>query len=158
MCPTVDSSFSCSAYLLRDHIWKPATLARILPARSLLLVVVTADSQVQTDNSSPPVSIRHLTLQNPDTWSAEVDGQQLLGNVLMHIHAGEQLLTLWTEGRSYEFRKPIPVWSKDAHATAAHGQLTSPMPGKVIKVLVKEGQAVEKGQGLVVIEVRQNTF
>eukprot|EP00878_Enallax_costatus_P011806 GHUV01012324.1.p1 GENE.GHUV01012324.1~~GHUV01012324.1.p1 ORF type:complete len:586 (+),score=181.25 GHUV01012324.1:1012-2769(+) len=114
--------------------------------------VSNTDYQVQTDSSSQPVSLQHLTLQSPDTWSAEVDGQQLRGNVLMHIHAGKQILTLWIEGRSYEFRKAIPVWSKDAHATAAHGQLTSPMPGKVIKVLVQEGQAVEKGQGLVVIE------
>jgi biotin carboxyl carrier protein len=30
--------------------------------------------------------------------------------------------------------------------------LSAPMPGKVVKVLVKAGQAVEEGQGLIVIE------
>jgi biotin carboxyl carrier protein len=30
--------------------------------------------------------------------------------------------------------------------------LTAPMPGKVVRVLVKQGQAVEEGQGLVVVE------
>lgn len=31
-------------------------------------------------------------------------------------------------------------------------EVTSPMPGKVVKVLVEAGQAVENGQGLVVVE------
>jgi len=41
---------------------------------------------------------------------------------------------------------------------AAHGgpdgpvRITSPMPGKVVSVLVAEGEEVEEGQGLVVIE------
>jgi biotin carboxyl carrier protein len=41
---------------------------------------------------------------------------------------------------------------------AAHGgdtgplNIASPMPGKVVAVLVKEGQTVEQGQGLVVVE------
>lgn len=30
--------------------------------------------------------------------------------------------------------------------------LTAPMPGKVVKVLVKPGQAVEEGQGLIIVE------
>jgi biotin carboxyl carrier protein len=30
--------------------------------------------------------------------------------------------------------------------------LTAPMPGKVVRVLVKQGQTVEEGQGLVVVE------
>ena len=30
--------------------------------------------------------------------------------------------------------------------------LTAPMPGKVVKVLVKQGQTVEEGQGLIVVE------
>lgn len=111
-----------------------------------------AGFEVKVDASAPAVSVQHLQITNSDDWSAEVDGQQLRGNVLLHSHAGEQIITLWLNGRSYEFRKAIPVWSKDAHATAAHGQLTSPMPGKVVKVLVIEGQAVEKGQGLVVVE------
>jgi biotin carboxyl carrier protein len=31
-------------------------------------------------------------------------------------------------------------------------QVTSPMPGKVVRVLVTEGQQVEAGQGLIVVE------
>jgi biotin carboxyl carrier protein len=49
-------------------------------------------------------------------------------------------------------RRAVPTWSKDANATASHGQLTSPMPGKVVKLLVTEGGEVTKGQPLLVIE------
>ena len=34
----------------------------------------------------------------------------------------------------------------------AAGRLTAPMPGKLVQVLVKPGDAVEKGQPLVVLE------
>jgi len=41
-----------------------------------------------------------------------------------------------------------------ARKSSAGGRqnITSPMPGKVIRVLVNEGDAVETGQGLVVVE------
>ena len=35
---------------------------------------------------------------------------------------------------------------------ASGGELHSPMPGKIVKILVKEGALVKKGQGIVVIE------
>jgi len=41
-----------------------------------------------------------------------------------------------------------------AHSRTQQGrrQITAPMPGKVVRVLVAEGEAVESGQGLVVVE------
>ena len=36
--------------------------------------------------------------------------------------------------------------------SAGKAMLTSPMPGKVVKLLVKEGQEVEAGQGVIVVE------
>ena len=37
-------------------------------------------------------------------------------------------------------------------ADSGRAQVTAPMPGKVVRVLVESGQAVESGQGLVVVE------
>lgn len=39
-------------------------------------------------------------------------------------------------------------------AKASHGrqEVTAPMPGKIVRVLVNAGDAVEEGQGLVVVE------
>jgi len=39
-----------------------------------------------------------------------------------------------------------------AGADAGRAQVTAPMPGKVVRVLVGQGQQVEAGQGLVVVE------
>jgi biotin carboxyl carrier protein len=36
--------------------------------------------------------------------------------------------------------------------SAGKAMLTSPMPGKVVKLLAKEGQEVEAGQGVIVVE------
>ncbi len=37
-------------------------------------------------------------------------------------------------------------------APAGEGVVTSPMPGKILRILVKEGESVKTGQGLVVLE------
>jgi biotin carboxyl carrier protein len=58
-------------------------------------------------------------------------------------------------------RQPVVVENAHQRAAAsvrkadsgdAGGVVTSPMPGKVVKVLVKEGDAVEPGRPLVVVE------
>jgi 3-methylcrotonyl-CoA carboxylase alpha subunit len=63
-----------------------------------------------------------------------------------HIHVA-------FDGESYEF---IPAdHDEDATADAGGGfvpELISPMPGKVLKVLVDVGQPVEAGQGLLLLE------
>lgn len=45
-------------------------------------------------------------------------------------------------------------WTGDSRGRAAEGRqdLKAPMPGKVVRVLVNEGDAVEAGQGVVVVE------
>ena len=42
--------------------------------------------------------------------------------------------------------------ARGAHGAAGSGEVTAPMPGKVIAVLVAEGDQVEAGQPLVVLE------
>ncbi|KAF6259823.1 carbamoyl-phosphate synthase L chain, ATP binding domain-containing protein, partial [Scenedesmus sp. NREL 46B-D3] len=128
---------------------------RLAEGEQQLELQVTHDGassfEVQAASGQPPLSVQHLQLCG-DEWTAEVAGQRLRGQALLHSHAGEQVLSLWLQGRCHEFRRAIPAWSKDANATASHGQLTSPMPGKVVKLLVSEGDEVAKGQPLLVIE------
>ena len=47
---------------------------------------------------------------------------------------------------------PAPVSTASAPASSGEGVVTSPMPGKILRVLVKEGEQVKTGQGLVVLE------
>ncbi|HZC46355.1 MAG TPA: biotin/lipoyl-containing protein, partial [Candidatus Acidoferrum sp.] len=52
---------------------------------------------------------------------------------------------------SYEF-KPAEAASRRRARGLAAAEITAPMPGKVLKVLVHDGDLVEAGQPLVVIE------
>jgi biotin carboxyl carrier protein len=58
--------------------------------------------------------------------------------------------------RSYRVRLADPKRLRGAGVAAGHegglAQVLAPMPGKVVRVLVEQGQAVEAGDGLVVVE------
>ncbi len=60
------------------------------------------------------------------------------------------------KGRAYDIRLTDPKHLRGAGASGAQdagrAQIKAPMPGKVVRVLVEAGQAVEAGQGLVVVE------
>jgi biotin carboxyl carrier protein len=56
----------------------------------------------------------------------------------------------------YDVMLTDPKHLRGAHAAGGHdggrAQINAPMPGKVVRVLVEAGQAVEAGAGLVVVE------
>lgn len=64
---------------------------------------------------------------------------------------------------AYEFALQDPrkaLLAAAAGPGAGGGLLTAPMPGKVVKVLVREGEKVEEGQSLLILEAMkmQNEF
>jgi 3-methylcrotonyl-CoA carboxylase alpha subunit len=66
-------------------------------------------------------------------------------------NADDVLVTL--RGETHALHKPSPPAVDEAGPGAdAAANLTAPMPGTVVKVLVKEGQEVEEGQLLLVLE------
>ena len=75
----------------------------------------------------------------------ELDGKRSRATVVRR--AGE--LTVFAGGGSYrlEFEKAVAVEEEDPS-----GRLVSPLPGNVIQVLVGSGDAVAKGQALMIIE------
>lgn len=65
---------------------------------------------------------------------------------------GERLVVaLEGDGRSYELSLADAAGVRGEHATSA-GAITAPMPGKVVSVAVGEGDTVEAGQVVVVLE------
>jgi biotin carboxyl carrier protein len=107
-------------------------------------------------------------------WRISLDGQPVDADV---VEVAPHTVSILLGGRSHEFRVfPAPdgtlqihdgrqvftaevvdprAWRGRRHGGAeAQGrqQVTAPMPGKVIRVLVKPGDPVEAGQGLVVVE------
>ncbi|HZC19674.1 MAG TPA: biotin/lipoyl-containing protein, partial [Rubrobacteraceae bacterium] len=82
---------------------------------------------------------------------ARVDGRQVMGGFAMDN--GDVLVSL--NGESYRLSKPAPPDVDDAGAGGADAggaSLTAPMPGTVVKVLVSEGDEIEEGQTLLVLE------
>ncbi len=107
-------------------------------------------------------------------WRISLDGQPVAADAL-ELSPG--IFSILLDGRSYEVRvTPSPdgalklqagsreftaevadprAWRGRRHgALEAQGrqQIAAPMPGKVVRVLVKAGDKVEAGQGLFVVE------
>lgn len=74
-----------------------------------------------------------------------LQGAQSRGTLVVAVGADEYAVTLTD-----------PKHLRGARAVAGHdagrAQVVAPMPGKVVRVLVEEGQAVEAGAGVVVVE------
>ncbi|EFQ90612.1 hypothetical protein PTT_12760, partial [Pyrenophora teres f. teres 0-1] len=65
----------------------------------------------------------------------------------------EDSLTLFHLGRQYRFKLAMPAWTKKALGVKdVANSVLAPMPCKVLRVEVEEGQEVKKDQPLVVIE------
>jgi biotin carboxyl carrier protein len=92
--------------------------------------------------------------------SVELDG-------VLNVRVGNRVLDIWLEGDGDEVgfvaaghRRPATVQSERARLGAAAirhvdhggGRLEAPMPGKVVKLLVAEGDSVSAGAAIVVVE------
>ncbi len=68
--------------------------------------------------------------------------------------SGETHVIIGSERFAAEVRDPRSLRSRKAAAGAGEGpqKITAPMPGKVVRILVKQGDAVEAGQGVLVVE------
>jgi biotin carboxyl carrier protein len=106
-------------------------------------------------------------------WRAVVDGQPLEADV---VEVAPYTFSILLNGKSCELRATpqadgtLKIQSAHAEFTALvvdprewrgrHGaaevegrqQIVAPMPGKIVRILVKPGDAVESGQGLLVVE------
>ena len=107
-------------------------------------------------------------------WKATLDGKPTVADVVQIApntfsvlaggHSHEVSVTSFSDGKlilqtgRFEFGAEVQdprAWSGRRHAGAeAEGpqQIIAPMPGKVIRVLVKAGDEVKAGQGLLVVE------
>lgn len=112
--------------------------------------------------------------RNGSGWRVSLDGQPVDADIVV---VAPHTLSILLGGRSHEIRM-FPAadgtlqihdglqtfaaavadpraWRGRRHGSAeAQGrqQITAPMPGKVVRVLVHAGDRVESGQGLVVVE------
>ena len=55
------------------------------------------------------------------------------------------------DGADYELRR-VTGFEEEFEETEDEGSLSSPMPGRIVKLLVKPGASIKKGQDLLVVE------
>ena len=92
-----------------------------------------------------------LTEVEPGIYSILLDGRSYEA----HAESGNDCA--WITIRGHRFRVAITDprrWS--AKRAGSHGlereEIVAPMPGKIVRLLVAPGQAVEAGQGIIVME------
>jgi biotin carboxyl carrier protein len=89
---------------------------------------------------------------SPGTYSILIDGKSFEARV----ESSATGLRVHVDGREYLFAiRDARQWRRYRGAAAeAEGRqkVVAPMPGKVIRLLVKAGDPVESGQGLLVVE------
>jgi 3-methylcrotonyl-CoA carboxylase alpha subunit len=66
------------------------------------------------------------------------------------------LIYIYTDGFYFQLKDPAILQKMDFYESMSDGalenQLVSPMPGKLIKVMVEKGEKVQKGQTLLIVE------
>lgn len=130
--------------------------------------------EVQLEDSSGKKSRIVELERDAEGWRVILDGQPVEADV---AEIAPHTLSILLNGQSHEIRlSPAPggklklqtgaqeftaevidprAWSGRRHGhVEAEGrqQIIAPMPGKVVRLLVKAGDRVEAGQGLVVVE------
>jgi glutaconyl-CoA/methylmalonyl-CoA decarboxylase subunit gamma len=127
---------------------------------------------VDPDPQAKPVVVDLVELPS-GALEARVDGQRIELDVVpvgaqLSVRVDGQVVDLTTEGappeigavasghRSYvrveSERMRSAEQAKKSSATGGDKVIKSPMPGRVVKVLVRKGDVVEAGQGLLVLE------
>jgi acetyl/propionyl-CoA carboxylase alpha subunit len=87
----------------------------------------------------------------PGVYSVLMDGRSYEARV----EESEGCVIVFIDGHRFEVEIRDPRrWSRQSARPGAEGRLnvTAPMPGKIVRLLVAEGDIVTAGQGLLVVE------
>ena len=111
------------------------------------------DGHYRVEYEGRTFEVDALPMEAP-TWSVLIDGQSYDtdvqpgkgDHVTVRLRGSEYGLEVLDE-RRMRMRRAAGAFAVEGRAT-----VNSPMPGKVVKVLVSAGDEVEEGQGLVVVE------
>jgi len=94
-----------------------------------------------------PDGIPDILVVEPGVYSVLVGG----ASYEVRVSGGEAFI----DGHRYNIETEDPrQWKRSGSGAGVHGPaaIVAPMPGKIVRVLVAEGDEVEAGQGIVVVE------
>jgi biotin carboxyl carrier protein len=126
----------------------------------LSLTINGAESSIEILD---PAALCRFQLADGSDWAAEIAiPEPCVYSVLMEGRSYEARveetangLVVVLDGYRFEIEVRDPRrWTRQSGAMGGRGiqQLSAPMPGKVVRVLVSAGETVEAGQGLLVVE------
>ena len=94
-----------------------------------------------------PISSATIVEVEPGVYSILVDG----ASHEVRVDAGQ--VTVGNRRLDYQVDDPRQ-WKRSSDAAGGQGRaaILAPMPGKVVRILVAAGDAVEAGQGIIVVE------
>ena len=118
--------------------------------RVVELARVADDWTISLDGKELDASVAEVA---PNTFSVLLNGES---HQIRIAPRADGTLTVHTGHAEYHAEVTDPrVWRGRRHGTLeveGRQQVTAPMPGKVVRLLVIEGDFVEAGQGLLVVE------
>jgi len=118
--------------------------------RVVELARVEDDWKISLDGKELDASVAEVA---PNTFSVLLNGES---HQIRVAPRADGSLTMHTGLAEYHAEVTDPrVWRGRRHGTLeveGRQQVTAPMPGKVVRLLVNEGDSVEAGQGLLVVE------
>ncbi len=98
-----------------------------------------------------PEALAQVEICEPGVYSILWEGRSYEARVEQNLRG----LVVAIDGHRFEIEVRDPRrWSRRQAGRGVHGpsNLVSPMPGKVVRVLVAQGERVEAGQGILVVE------
>jgi biotin carboxyl carrier protein len=99
-------------------------------------------------DGGPERHVRHGRLGAAEAWIADEKGRRTVA-----VHLQGEVVSAQVRGHGVHGAVFDPRAHAHEHAGgASEGSVRTPMPGAVARVLVKPGDAVQKGQVLVVVE------
>ena len=113
--------------------------------------LVQVDKECRFRLGDAPEAMAEVEQCEPGVYSILWEGRSYEARV----EQGLDGLVVAIDGHRYEIQVRDPrQWDRRAAAGRAEGRqnLVAPMPGKVVRLLVAPGDAVQAGQGLVVVE------
>lgn len=112
---------------------------------------MTSRLRVTVDGDAVELTSEALSVElvEPCVYSVLIDGHSY------DVRLSADARQAWIRGRMIELlvEDPRELTAENALGLAAgRREITAPMPGKVVRVLVAEGEEVAAGQGIVVVE------
>ena len=105
----------------------------------------------ELEKAAREIQVNSLRI-GPDVLSLISDGE----SIEARLSRSAETVTVFLQGRSYEcvVRDPRSLRSRKRAGANEAGELkvTASMPGKIVRVLAHEGEPIELGQGILVIE------